>query len=198
MVRGGSSPLGRIEKACLAGLFLCFEPDLARSIRVHRISHEKLCTVLCTPRGPRDERAADRERWVVRWRDGSGRQRGRRFESEPSARAFDAGLREVAPANAARTALSGPGASTPTPPSTGRAGTSRSAACGTWRGGRARSNRRTVDQPGERTSELMDAGDWKQGRRGCQRRFDVVACVRAAHLAKVHRVYLLDILAQGA
>ncbi|HEY7953376.1 MAG TPA: site-specific integrase [Solirubrobacteraceae bacterium] len=40
---------------------------------------------------------ADRERWVVRWRDGSGRQRGRRFESEASARAFDAGLREVAP-----------------------------------------------------------------------------------------------------
>jgi uncharacterized protein YjhX (UPF0386 family) len=40
---------------------------------------------------------ADRERWVVRWRDGSGRQRGRRFESEASARTFDAGLREVAP-----------------------------------------------------------------------------------------------------
>ncbi len=40
---------------------------------------------------------ADRERWVVRWRDGSGRQRGRRFESEASARAFDAGLREVTP-----------------------------------------------------------------------------------------------------
>jgi hypothetical protein len=38
---------------------------------------------------------ADRERWVVRWRDGSGRQRGRRFESEAAARAFDAGLRAL-------------------------------------------------------------------------------------------------------
>ena len=40
---------------------------------------------------------ADRGRWVVRWRDGSGRQRGRRFESEEAAQAFDAGLREVSP-----------------------------------------------------------------------------------------------------
>jgi integrase len=39
----------------------------------------------------------DRGGWVVRWRDGLGRQRGRRFPSEDAARAFDAGLREVAP-----------------------------------------------------------------------------------------------------
>ncbi|HEY3828248.1 MAG TPA: site-specific integrase [Solirubrobacteraceae bacterium] len=39
----------------------------------------------------------DRERWVVRWRDGSGRQRGRRFASEEAAQAFDAGLREIEP-----------------------------------------------------------------------------------------------------
>ncbi|MHB1538409.1 MAG: tyrosine-type recombinase/integrase [Solirubrobacteraceae bacterium] len=37
----------------------------------------------------------DGARWVVRWRDGSGRQRGRRFDSEAAARAFDAGVREV-------------------------------------------------------------------------------------------------------
>ena len=40
---------------------------------------------------------ADRGRWVVRWRDGSGRQRGRRFAIEEAARAFDAGVREVEP-----------------------------------------------------------------------------------------------------
>jgi len=39
----------------------------------------------------------DRGRWVVRWRDGAGRQRGRRFESEEAAQAFDAGLRAVSP-----------------------------------------------------------------------------------------------------
>jgi integrase len=39
----------------------------------------------------------DRGRWLVRWRDGSGRQRGKRFGSEEAARAFDAGLREVSP-----------------------------------------------------------------------------------------------------
>jgi integrase len=40
---------------------------------------------------------ADRDGWVVRWRDGSGRQRGKRFSSREAAQAFDAGLREVAP-----------------------------------------------------------------------------------------------------
>ena len=40
---------------------------------------------------------ADRGSWLVRWRDGDGRQRGRRFPSEDAARAFDAGLREVPP-----------------------------------------------------------------------------------------------------
>ena len=38
----------------------------------------------------------DQNGWIVRWRDGSGRQRGRRFPSEEAARAFDAGLHEVA------------------------------------------------------------------------------------------------------
>jgi hypothetical protein len=40
----------------------------------------------------------DGARWVVRWRDGSGRQRGRRFSNEEAARAFDSALREIAPA----------------------------------------------------------------------------------------------------
>ena len=36
--------------------------------------------------------------WEVRWRDGSGRQRARRFASEEAARAFDEALAEVSPA----------------------------------------------------------------------------------------------------
>lgn len=39
----------------------------------------------------------DRGRWVVRWRDGSGRQRGKRFASEDAAREFDRALGELAP-----------------------------------------------------------------------------------------------------
>ena len=39
----------------------------------------------------------DQTGWVVRWRDGSGRQRGKRFASEETARAFDAGLGKVEP-----------------------------------------------------------------------------------------------------
>jgi integrase len=35
--------------------------------------------------------------WEVRWRDASGRQRGRRFPSEDAARAFDEALAEVSP-----------------------------------------------------------------------------------------------------
>ena len=31
----------------------------------------------------------DQAGWIVRWRDGSGRQRGRRFPSEEAARGFD-------------------------------------------------------------------------------------------------------------
>lgn len=34
---------------------------------------------------------------VVRWRDGSGRQRGKRFASEDAAREFDQALGELAP-----------------------------------------------------------------------------------------------------
>jgi integrase len=40
---------------------------------------------------------ADRGSWIVRWRDSSGRQRGKRFASEELGRAFDAGLQEVGP-----------------------------------------------------------------------------------------------------
>jgi hypothetical protein len=40
---------------------------------------------------------ADRGRWVVRWRDESGRQRGRSFESQDAAHEFDAALGELAP-----------------------------------------------------------------------------------------------------
>jgi hypothetical protein len=40
---------------------------------------------------------ADRGGWIVRWRDGGGRQRGRRFASEELARGFDAGIQEVGP-----------------------------------------------------------------------------------------------------
>ena len=36
--------------------------------------------------------------WEVRWRDGSGRERGRRFPSEETARVFDEALAEVSPA----------------------------------------------------------------------------------------------------
>jgi hypothetical protein len=39
----------------------------------------------------------DRGRWLVRWRDGSGRQRGKRFESERAAREFDGALADLAP-----------------------------------------------------------------------------------------------------
>lgn len=36
--------------------------------------------------------------WEVRWRDGSGTRRGKRFPSEEAARAYDEALREVSPA----------------------------------------------------------------------------------------------------
>ncbi len=39
----------------------------------------------------------DRGGWVVRWRDGSGHQRGKRFASGEAARAFDDALAEIAP-----------------------------------------------------------------------------------------------------
>jgi hypothetical protein len=101
MVRGGSSPLGRIEKALLTGLFLRLGPDLADSVRVHDY---EVC----------------------------GEVAGRYLSVE------------------------------------------------------------LLRQPGERTSKAAVRGDWDQGRRGCRRRFAVVACERAAHLPKVHQVYLLD------
>jgi integrase len=40
----------------------------------------------------------DRGAWLVRWRDGSGRQRGKRFASEDAACEFDHALGEIAPA----------------------------------------------------------------------------------------------------
>ena len=40
----------------------------------------------------------DRGAWLVRWRDGSGRQRGKRFASGDAAREFDDALGEIAPA----------------------------------------------------------------------------------------------------
>jgi integrase len=40
----------------------------------------------------------DRGGWIVRWRDGSGHQRGKRFASREAARAFDDALAEIAPA----------------------------------------------------------------------------------------------------
>jgi len=39
----------------------------------------------------------DRGAWLVRWRDGSGRQRGKRFSSEEAAQAFDSALSEITP-----------------------------------------------------------------------------------------------------
>ena len=40
---------------------------------------------------------ADRGRWVVRWRDEHGQQRGKRCDSEDAAREFDEALGELAP-----------------------------------------------------------------------------------------------------
>jgi integrase len=40
----------------------------------------------------------DRGGWTVRWRDGSGRHRGKRFASAEAAQAFDDALAEIAPA----------------------------------------------------------------------------------------------------
>ena len=40
---------------------------------------------------------ADRGAWEVRWSDGSGRKRAKRFEDEQAARAFDAALAEIVP-----------------------------------------------------------------------------------------------------
>lgn len=40
---------------------------------------------------------ADRGGWLVRWRDGSGRQRGKRFSTEEAAQAFDGAVREMTP-----------------------------------------------------------------------------------------------------
>jgi integrase len=51
----------------------------------------------------------DRNRWIVRWRDGSGHQRGKRFASEELARGFDAGLQEVGPRERQSLATSGRG-----------------------------------------------------------------------------------------
>jgi integrase len=39
----------------------------------------------------------DRGAWLVRWRDASGRQRGKRFSSEEAAQAFDSALSEITP-----------------------------------------------------------------------------------------------------
>ncbi len=39
----------------------------------------------------------DRGAWEVRWRDGSGTRRAKRFSSEEAARAYDEALREVSP-----------------------------------------------------------------------------------------------------
>jgi hypothetical protein len=40
---------------------------------------------------------ADGNGWSVRWRDGSGRQRGKRFSSEEAAQAFDSAVGEITP-----------------------------------------------------------------------------------------------------
>ncbi len=40
----------------------------------------------------------DRGAWLVRWRDASGRQRGKRFSSKEAAQAFDSALSEITPA----------------------------------------------------------------------------------------------------
>jgi integrase len=40
----------------------------------------------------------DRSGWEVRWRDGSGARRAKRFSSEEAARGYDEGLREASPA----------------------------------------------------------------------------------------------------
>jgi len=64
----------------LAGL-----PDRSRTRSVRRRAHEAAVSV-----------QIDRGRWVVRWRDASGRQRGRRFAVEEEARAFDREVHGVA------------------------------------------------------------------------------------------------------
>ena len=52
---------------------------------------------------------ADQAGWIVRWRDGSGRQRGKRFSSQDAARGFDAGLAEISPHDRRATAANGAG-----------------------------------------------------------------------------------------
>jgi integrase len=109
MVRGGSSPLGRTGKAPHSGAFCC-----PGRLSTHR---PRLWVLL--PRGNKQQsyppsgnglwvrgnkpwvRVSVRQHrggWEVRWRDGSGRQRARRFASEEAARAVDEALAEVSPA----------------------------------------------------------------------------------------------------
>jgi integrase len=50
------------------------------------------------PRRPTVSVRQDRGSWEVRWRDGSGTRRARRFLSEEAARAYDEAIREASPA----------------------------------------------------------------------------------------------------
>ena len=101
MVRGGSSPLERMEKALEMRGFLVFG-RLSRlvPVRVHLFSRENNAHVsahLCRRGALAMSVQANREHWVVRWRDEHGQQCGRRFDSEDAAREFDETLGELAP-----------------------------------------------------------------------------------------------------
>ena len=105
---GGSSPLIRIaESACKSPVLV---PCRARALGfAHgrnvviwqmRPSVRPFTSPLLlgdVPRGAGMSVRRDRGAWEVRWRDGSGRRRARRFKDEQSANAFDEALSEVAP-----------------------------------------------------------------------------------------------------
>ncbi len=101
---------GALEKPRTAGLFcvsgrLFHTPSAmwtycchvaTNNSRTHRPA--TACGYAATNRGVRVSVRQHRGGWEVRWRDGSGRRRARRFASEEAARAFDEALAEVSPA----------------------------------------------------------------------------------------------------
>ena len=97
MVRGGSSPLGRIEKALLGGDFSAWQVRPSAILRSARIvATDKSEHFSEHPRcaGGLVSYSRAKGGWEVRWRDGSGHQRSRRFRSEEAAAEFDASIHD--------------------------------------------------------------------------------------------------------
>jgi hypothetical protein len=97
MVRGGSSPLGRIEKALLGGDFSAWQVRPSAILRSARIvATDKSEHFSEHPKGARGPVSYSRANggWEVRWRDAAEHQRSRRFRSEEAAAELDASIHD--------------------------------------------------------------------------------------------------------